>query len=312
MSKWIDKDLFNTFQNEKKEEKQKPQNQGGVRRSDLVWDTPEKGTETIPKEYQGRFLPDPNGIFYKKYFYHMFRTGEKWIFMVCDKTDNFENFCPWCSASMKLYTGSAADKKLAKRISRKKKFVGNFYIVKDFRDEEKDPEDKVAGTVRLYEFPEKVEMKLSNEITDSEEGLGASIFDPSDAGYNFILKVLSTKPMADGTVWPDYSNSAFARRASALGTDKEIEEIMGNRLDVQEYVDSLKKSDDEIEKALKDEMLFDLVKDEWYKTKGRPAVESKDEQALKELESTEDPFDTEEESPSEQTDQELLAELENL
>ena len=64
MSKWVNDDAFGKFQEQKKEEK--TQKSGfGIRRSERVWNTPEKGTETVAKEYIGRFIPDPNNIFYK-------------------------------------------------------------------------------------------------------------------------------------------------------------------------------------------------------------------------------------------------------
>ena len=111
MSKWIDKDLFSKFKEKKKEEKDTTPSGGFIRRSEIVWKTPERGTISNPKMYEGRFLQDPNGEFYKKFFYHMYRIGEGWFFCLCPKTYNMENFCPVCSATLKLYTGGASDKK---------------------------------------------------------------------------------------------------------------------------------------------------------------------------------------------------------
>jgi hypothetical protein len=263
---WIDKDAFKKFQQEKKEEKAQKQN-FGIRRSDVVWNTPEKGTETVAKEYVLRFLPDKNNIFYKLYYYHMYRVGEKWFFDLCPKTFDFEDYCPECSVTQKLWMGTANDKKAANNYKRKRKYVGNAYIVKDPRDEGLEEEDQAAGKVKLYEFPNKVEMKLKEELTDTEEGLGPKIFDPDEGGHNFILKVLSTKPTNEGDTWPDYAQSIFSRRSSAIGTKDEIDKIMDERHDIDEYIKSLKKSDDEIEKALKDEMVLPLIEDEWKKIK---------------------------------------------
>jgi hypothetical protein len=268
MSKWINQDLFGQFQEQKRIEKETPQRSGGVRRSDFVWETPEKGTQTDAKVYTGRFLPDPKGVFYKQYYYHMFRSGEKWNFIICSKTDKFENFCPFCSATQKLYMGTATDKKMANNYKRKKKFVGNFFLVDDPRDADREEEKKVNGKVKLYEFPNKVEMKLKEEITDQENGLGASIFDPSEGGYNFILKILATRASLDGMSWPDYTNSTFSRRPTAIGTDAEIEEIMQSCVDINEYVNSLKKTDEDMLKIIKDEMLYDLIKDEYKRYVG--------------------------------------------
>ena len=120
MSKWISKDLFNDFQKEKKAEADKP-NSYGMKRSDIIWDTPLKGTQDKPKIYEGRFLPDIDGGFYKKYSYHMFQSGEKWMFILCPKTYNFEIYCPFCSATSQLYQGTEADKKIAYNYKRKEK-----------------------------------------------------------------------------------------------------------------------------------------------------------------------------------------------
>lgn len=268
MSKWIKKDLFSDFQQQKKEEADAPQQGFGVRRMDVVWETPQKGTAERPKIYEGRFLPDSKGGFYKKYSYHMFLSGEKWAFILCPKTDSFDKYCPFCSVTSKLYQGTAADKKMAYQYKRKEKFVGNFYIVDDPRDHERDEEKKVNGMVKLYEFPAKVEMKLKSEITDSRQGYGHRIFDPGEDGHNFILKVLATKKDANGNVWPDYSSSQFSRNSEAIGTDEEIEKIMASCVDLDEYIDSLRTNNERMVDILKAEMVWDLVESEFNKVMG--------------------------------------------
>ena len=261
MSKWVNDDLFGKFQEQKKEEKATPT--GGRSRMEMVWQTPEKGTDSVPKVYKGRFLPDPKGNFYKQTYYHMYRSGEKWVFTICPKTDNFDNFCPFCSVTSKLYMGSPADKKMANNYKRKRKYVGNFFIEDDPRDAERDDESKVNGTVKLFEFPAKVEMKLKEEITDSDSGLGISIFDPGKEGFSFILKVLSTKKDEKGNSWPDYSNSKFERSPAPLGSDRDIDKIMKSCYDIDEYVNGLRRTEEELIKLVKDEMLFDMISDEY-------------------------------------------------
>jgi len=314
MSKWISKDLFNEFQKEKKAEADKPTSYG-MKRSDVIWETPQKGTAEKAKIYEGRFLPDKESGFYKKYSYHMFQSGEKWVFSLCPKTYDFENYCPFCSATSKLYQGSASDKKLAYNYKRKEKFVSNFFIINDPRDAERDIEKKVNGTVRLYEFPGKVEMKLKNEVTDTKEGYGYLIFDPSAEGHNFILKVLATKQDQNGNIWPDYSSSSFSRSSEALGTDAEIEKIMNSRIDLNEYVKGLEKSDDEIVQVLKAEMLWDLIEDEWNRFKN---IQAKSTAAVvNDIEDDIDDsqWDGEEKAEVEDeeiNDEDLLKELENM
>ena len=313
MSKWINKDLFGEFQEQKKQEKEAPQG-GGVRRMEMLWKNPEKGTDSTPKIYVVRFLPDKNGQFYKKYFYHMFKSGEKWAFFLCPKTHDMDNFCPLCAATQKLYMGTQADKKIAYNYKRKEKFVSNVYIQDDPRDSERSEEDKCNKTVKLYEFPGKVEMKLKEQITDTKYGLGYAIFDPGQSGYDFILKVLSTKKDPNGNVWPDYSNSEFARRACGIAeTDAEIDSIMANVIDLNEYLASMERDDEAMISTLKTEMLWDLVKDEYTRhRKIAPTVEELREQAEED-----DIDDSQWDEPSDEddvddSDEALLRELENI
>ena len=325
MSKWIDKSLFNEFQKQKKSESDAPQT-GGVRRSDLVWKTPEKGTVDKPKVYEGRFIPDKKGNFYKKYSYHMFLCGEKWAFSICPKTYNFDNYCPFCSATSKLYQGTAADKKIAYQYKRKDKFVSNFFITSDPRDAEAETENKVEGTIKLYEFPAKVEMKLKEEITDTKNGYGYKIFDPGEDGHNFILKVLATKKDANGKVWPDYSSSTFARASKAIGSDSEIDKIIKSTTNLDEYIKSLEVNEDVIKKWLKAEMLDELVEDEIERANGAKKVAEKtiekdddiddsiwdgDKEESNDTESDDD-TDPELDGDGDLDDAELLAELEKM
>jgi len=328
MSKWINKDLFNDFQKEKKVEADAPQQQFGLRRSDLVWETPQKGTSERPKVYEGRFVPDPKGNFYKKYSYHMFQSGEKWAFILCPKTEAFENYCPVCSVTSKLYQGSPADKRMAGSYKRKEKFVSNFFLVNDPRDPERDEEKRVNGTVKLYEFPGKVEMKLKEEITDVKNGYGYKIFDPSEEGHNFILKVLATKKDQNGNVWPDYSSSTFSRNSDSIGTDSEIDTIMKSCTNLDDYVNNLAVTEERIEEVLKTEMVWDMVSSEWNKVRGlteakpeiqAPALQDDIDDSVWDKDNTApDPVESEDDekpwtdSDKDLGDEDLLAELETM
>ncbi len=261
MSKWIKKDLFESFQKEKIEEKD-TSNSGSYVRSELVWDTPEKGTVESPKVYEGRFLPDPEGEFYKRYYFHFWKSGENWKYVFCPKTHDYKSFCPICSAVSKLYNGTKDDKQQAYQLKKKEKNVANFFIVKDNRDDEKDEENKVVGKVKLYEFPGKVEQKVKKEITNRDEGYGMEIFDPGPEGRNFIINVLSTKPQDGGRTWPDYSTSDFSRRQYALGTDAEIEALLETCTSLKGYIESKETDKDKIVEILKSEFLWDLVETE--------------------------------------------------
>ena len=281
MSKWIDKEVFEDFQKEKIEEKD---NEGGANRSAKLWITPEKGSIENPKVYEGRFVPDPKGKFYKRYYYHMWQAGdESWIFILCPKTHDFKNYCPFCSVTSKLYAGGTkSDKAQGYNIKRKEKFVGNWFVVKDPRDQDKEDDNKMAGKLKLYEFPGKVEQKLKKEITDKSEGYGLTIFDPSDEGRNFIIRVLSTKKADRGKQWPDYSNSSFARSRSAIAdSDEGIKAILDLATDIEEYISEMTISDSKMVEILKNEFLWDMVADEAIKNgfedDGSRPKEAKDE-----------------------------------
>ena len=277
MSKWINKKLFEEYADQK--EKEKETERPGLERLAYIWKTPEKGTVEKPKVYEGRFLPDPKGKFTKKYFYHLFQSGETWRFVLCAKTWAFENWCPLCSATSKLYQGTATDKSAAYNYKRKQRHVSNFHLVDDPRDvEEQDESRQVKGKVRLYEFPDKIESKMKQEIVDKKNGLGSAIFDPGEEGFNFIVKVRSTKPNREGKIFPDYSDSTFARRSGALGTEREIRDIMEQTMDLEEYLKGLVVSDADMMELLKNEMLWEMVKDEWQRNKENQAnVEEEDD-----------------------------------
>ncbi len=321
MSKWIKKDLFDEFVQERQNDESTKKG-ATVRRSDTVWQTPSMGTQDKAKVYEIRFLPDPNGKFYKKFYYHGFKSGERWYFPLCTKTYDFYNWCPFCAAASKLYMGTATDKAQASVIKRKEKFVGNIYIVDDPRDADKTEDSaKVTGTVKLYEFPAEVESKIKSTITDAKHGLGASVFDPGEDGYNFIVKVKATKPTKEGKQWPVYADSEFARKNSALGTDKQIQTILASTFDVDEYIKSQMMSDEDTIAILKNEMLWELVKDEWQRYKGKlvgenggskpePEPEVKKSVQMKKEEDV--PDTVLKNAPKDDTDEELLRELDEL
>ena len=268
MSKWINKDLFSEYVKEKEEDAQSSA-QTDSNRMACVWRNPDRGSENSPNIYEGRLVPDPVGKFTRKYYYHMFRSGEKWIFVLCQKTFDFSDWCPFCSITQKLYKGSDSDKFMASQYKRKQKHVTNFYIVDDPRDEKiEDVNNRSMGKVKIYEFPDKVESKITQEIFDKKHGAGVSIFDPGEEGYNFIIKVKSTKADKDKRVFPDYSDSTFARTPSSLGTDSEIKALMETTTNLDNYLKGQLKSDADVIEILKGEMLWEMVDDEWARYKG--------------------------------------------
>jgi hypothetical protein len=259
MSKWLRKDDYDMFAGNKAKEKEKASSDtvGGFYKK---WKNPQMGTQEKAKEYKIRLLPDPQKGYYKSYLYHGFMSGESFHYFLCEKTFDMDSYCPFCDATKILYQGSDSDKRKAGEYKRKERFVTNAYIVDDPRDvETKDEQYKVSGTVRLYEFPGTVESKISNEITDKEQGYGIGIFDP-EKGYDFILKIKAKPKDKNGKEWPDYGDSMFARQPSPINSDDAVvDKVMNERVDLEEYIKSLRKNPEEMEKLLKAEMLWDDV-----------------------------------------------------
>lgn len=315
MSKWITKDLFQSFVEEKKNET--VQNTGGAF-FDKRWKALEKGPSDNPKTYEVRFLPDPKSGFYKKIFYHMYKSGEKWVYASCPKTEDFNNPCPICSVVNKLFQGTENDKNEARKLKRKEKYVSNVYVAYDPRDAGKsaDDESKQEGKVLIYEFPSKLEQKLAEEIKDTRNGLGASIFDPSSDGYNFIIKV-GTQSGGSNQSFPEYSMSTFARRPNAIaGSDEEIEKLMGERISLEEYINKSKKSVKDLIELMKTEMFWELIAKDYakYVDAEEPKPETKQTATPGPVPETkkEEPKPESSKSSDDLSEEDLLAELENF
>ena len=324
MSKWLRKDDYDMFADQKaKEAENQPADAGnGFYKK---WNNPKMGTTEKAKEYKIRLLPDPVKGFFKEYLYHGFMSGEKFKYLLCPKTNGLDEYCPFCEANKILYQGNESDKKKAKEYKRKSRYVTNAYIVEDPRDADvKDEKYKVNGTVRLYEFPATVESKITNEVTDKEQGYGHAIFDPEN-GYDFILKIKAKPKDQYGKEWPDYGDTIFARRANPISDDDaKIGEIMETRVELTKYIESLAMSVDDMEALLKTEMLWEDVGHtfERHFRREMPADTTPRQEATQETtsqpeatqETTSQPEATQETTPVEDADDTdaLLAELQNM
>jgi len=309
MSKWLDEKQIEEYLDLKKNETP------GPRATDVLW-KPDKGTKNTPNMYKFRFLPNKSRGFTKKYMYHMFRksSGEGWIFILCSKTDDWNNFCPICAINNKLWQSeSKADKDLARAMKRKNKHISNIYLVDDPRD--KDNTEKVNGTVKLYEYPDKVDQKIKSQLSDDEDSRGISIFDPGENGYDFILKVGETEADGNNNTFWTYDQSEFSVKNRPLGSDSKIKEIMDSRHEIQEYINSMKRSNEDIVKILKDEDLYGWVETDLVKNcfivldEDEPKIETHKEDKVEEKkEEKKEKSKTNEE----QSDEEILAMLNNL
>ena len=322
MSKWVNKDKFKQFVQEKKQEandvKDAPAGNFYPK-----WKTPTMGTQEKPKIYKSRLVTDPNGDFYLKYRYHFFQSGDSSYYIRCEKTYGLDKFCPWCFVNQSLWKGNSNDKKKAYRYKRNERFVVNAFILDDPRDADVDDEYKVSNTLRLYEFPPTVESKISHELTNEEEGFGPAIFDP-EKGHDLLVKVLAKKPDKEGKIWPDYSLTTFSRKATSIAdSEEDIKKIMDSAYDLSEYIEQMGMSWEEHEKLLKQELVWDEVEDEFIKHVGKTSSTSDDKPAVSKKETTETKQETQEDiaeetevtndsSDEDISEEDLLKELDSM
>jgi hypothetical protein len=223
---------------------------------------------------------------------------------------------------MKLYQGSKEDKRTAYLYKRKQKHCINAYIVNDPRDADAESqEDKVSGTVKIYDFPDKIEAKIKSEMNDDAHGAGINIFDPGEDGVDFLLKVGATKEDEDKRVFPDYSTSKFSSKSNPIAdSDAKIEAIMDSTHDLDEYLKSMERTNEEILKLIKTEMLWEYIKADYpYELSEEDKEETKAEEKKKETKVEDKQTFEEPPLPDEPymngqdiSDADLLAELENL
>jgi hypothetical protein len=250
-------------------------------------------------------------------------TKGNWTFVLCPKTHGMDKYCPLCASIMRLYKGSAEDKRMAKEYKRKSKHCGNFYVVKDPRDADANSEDeKVQGKVLVYEFPDKVEVKVKREINDEEYGQGLNIFDQGEDGVDFLLSVGATKPDSEGKIYHDYSESKFTSKPYPLAkTDEEIENILNNTHDLDEYLKVMERTEEEIIQIVKDEMLWELIQQDYGVQQPKPGPEKAESVDQIDEAPFDNPQNDSEANPSETnsndsvddiSDDDLLEELDSL
>ena len=112
-------------------------------------------------------------------------------------------------------------------IRRREQWMVNVYVV----DDPSHPENN--GTVKIFRYGKQIDKIIQQALQgDLSDELGKSIFDLSSNGYDFIVRCEKQQE------FPNYSNSSFARRASALpgiGDDEnKIVELYGKVFKLKE------------------------------------------------------------------------------
>ena len=183
--------------------------------------------------YTIRFIPnvkDPKMTFFH-YFHHGWTSNEtgQYVDSTCPTT--WQERCPICEERFKLYKkGDEKSKALASLIRRMDKHYANVYVVNDPVNEENNGKIKVLRMgIRLYE---KVQSAIDGDDADE---FGSRVFDFSDAGCNFKIKVESSQ---DGNKkFANYSNSRFTAPGAIPGmTADKIQELYASIFDLTSFV----------------------------------------------------------------------------
>lgn len=112
-------------------------------------------------------------------------------------------------------------------IRRREQWMVNVYVV----DDPSHPENN--GTIKIFRYGKQIDKIIQQALQgDLADELGKSIFDLSSNGYDFIVRCEKQQE------FPNYSNSSFARRATALpgiGDDEDkIAELYGKAFKLKE------------------------------------------------------------------------------
>lgn len=112
-------------------------------------------------------------------------------------------------------------------IRRREQWMVNVYVV----DDPSHPENN--GTVKIFRYGKQIDKIIQQALQgDLADELGKSIFDLSSNGYDFIVRCEKQQE------FPNYSNSSFARRATALpgisDDEDKIAELYGKAFKLKE------------------------------------------------------------------------------
>lgn len=183
--------------------------------------------------YLVRLLPNvdsPENTFFHYYHYgwNSVSTGQ-YVEAISPKTWGDPD--PIEGERIKLYRNKA-DKsaiELAKNISTKEKWLVNVYVI----DDPVNPENN--GTIKILRYGPQLGKIIQSAIDgeDSEE-YGAAVFDLSENGSNFRIKVESTKEGSRSFV--NYSASRFLRPGAIPNmTPAKSKEVLGTLHDLSSF-----------------------------------------------------------------------------
>lgn len=177
----------------------------------------------IGKTYKLRLIPfvdDPS-----KTIVHYIEYG--WTSKATDNYVSAISPSTWqepCPIS-EVYRKGFKDRVNTSGIKRREQWLVNVFVV----DDPSHPENN--GTVKVFRYGKQID-KIIQQATvgDLSDELGKAVFDVTSNGYDFIVRCEKQQE------FPNYSNSSFARRPSALpgiGDDEaKITEIYSHLIDL--------------------------------------------------------------------------------
>jgi len=183
--------------------------------------------------YLVRLVMHPDGAdkTFLTYHYHGWKslsTG-KYTTTLCPTT--LGERCPICEERIKLYrTENAESIALAKVIKKKSYNLANVYVI-DCPSKEED-----NGKVKILRMSNKLYGAVQEGISgDDKDDFGPKVFDLSEKGCNFRIKV-TTQPLGNITI-ANYDKSTYRMPSEIPGmTEEKMEEVYESVFDLDEYM----------------------------------------------------------------------------
>ena len=169
-----------------------------------------------------RFLPAPAGESAPvvKLFQHVYQNQEtgQWFIENCPTTLQGvgPGICPVCDSNREIYKNNPKEvaAKLAAGKSRKKKYIANVLVIKDFANPQNN------GQVMQWRFGQQI-FDIISRTMKPEEGMGDEPIPVFNfwKGANFRLRIT-----LKGSYW-NYESSSFEAPAALSNDDDELEKI---------------------------------------------------------------------------------------
>lgn len=197
---------------------------------DIRFWNPEQPDSDKATTYKIRPLPIVTKKIYPEpevqFNYHQFQSpiSGKWVTEQCPTT--IKQPCPICDYAWKMWnSGEEIDKKEAKQLLPKQRWVTNILVVKEPNETRKDNEGKVF----MYKYGKKLHDKFQDAVYPEENsGKESILFYAPEDGYDFLLVA---KKVSE---YPNYDSSEFARSPSPISKSEEgMDSILKSVYDLQ-------------------------------------------------------------------------------